>query len=254
MVMGSGGKIEGETDNMEKDYSNLTALVTGGTRGIGRAIVERLLAKGARVIATGTKDGAPVPGDAEYRCIQFGNPATTRAFAEEVRTLDINILINNAGVNKINEFEKISPDEFEMIQEINVRAPFYLCQAVIPAMKQRNWGRIVNITSIFGKVSKEYRASYSASKFSLDGMTCALAAEVARYGILANCVAPGVIDTELTRRVLGEKGIAEIVSRIPAGRLGTPEEIAAFVVWLAGPENTYISGQNIAIDGGFTRV
>ncbi len=241
-------------DKMEKDYTGLTALVTGGTRGIGRAIVEKLLAKGVRVIATGTKEGAPAPGGAEYRRVEFGSPPVTRGFAEEVKSLDIDILINNAGINKINEFEKISPDEFEVIQEINVRAPFYLCQAVVPAMKKKNWGRIVNITSIFGKVSKEYRASYSASKFSLDGMTCALAAEVARYGILANCVAPGVIDTELTRRVLGERGIAEIVSRIPAGRLGIPEEIAAFVVWLAGPENTYISGQNIAIDGGFTRV
>jgi 3-oxoacyl-[acyl-carrier protein] reductase len=85
-------------------------------------------------------------------------------------------------------------------------------------------------------------------------MTAALAAEVARYGILANCVAPGFIDTELTHAVLGEKGIAEITSKIPIGRLGKPEEIAALVAWLAGPENTYISGQNISIDGGFTRV
>lgn len=240
--------------NEEPDYKGLKALVTGGTRGIGLAIVERLLAKGAQVITTGTKESARVPGNAEYRRVQFGDPTASREFAEDIKTLEIDILINNAGINKINEFEKITPDEFEIVQEVNLRAPLYLCQAVIPSMKKKNWGRIVNITSIFGKVSKEYRASYSASKFALDGMTVALAAEVARYGILANCVAPGVIDTELTRRVLGDKGIAEIVSHIPAGRLGTPGEIAAFVVWLAGPENTYISGQNIAIDGGFTRV
>ena len=240
--------------NKEPDYKGLKALVTGGTRGIGLAIVESLLAKGAQVITTGTKGSAHVPGKAEYRCVQFGDSAASREFAEDIKTLGIDILINNAGINRINEFEKITPGEFEIIQEVNIRAPFYLCQAVVPSMKKKNWGRIVNITSIFGKVSKEYRASYSASKFSLDGMTCALAAEVARYGILANCVAPGVIDTELTRRVLGDKWMAEIVSRIPAGRLGTPGEIAAFVVWLAGPENTYISGQNIAIDGGFTRV
>ncbi|MHB8108402.1 MAG: SDR family NAD(P)-dependent oxidoreductase [Syntrophorhabdaceae bacterium] len=242
------------TDKSEKSYSGLVALVTGGTRGIGLAVVERLLANGADVIATGTKENAPIPGGAKYRCIDFTNPVKTRAFAEEIKDLGIDILVNNAGINKINEFEKITPGEFDTIQEINVRAPFYLCQAVIPGMRKKNWGRIVNITSIFGKVSKAHRASYSASKFSLDGMTCALAAEVACYGILANCVAPGVIDTELTRRVLGDEGIAQIVSQIPAGRLGNPQEIAAFVAWLAGPENTYISGQNIAIDGGFTRV
>jgi 3-oxoacyl-[acyl-carrier protein] reductase len=121
-------------------------------------------------------------------------------------------------------------------------------------MKRKKWGRIVNISSVLGKISKEYRGSYSTSKFALDGMTSALAAEVARYGILANCVAPGFIDTQLTRTVLGEKGMAEMTSKIPIGRLGKPEEIAAFIVWLASPDNTYISGQNIAIDGGFTRV
>jgi NAD(P)-dependent dehydrogenase (short-subunit alcohol dehydrogenase family) len=125
---------------------------------------------------------------------------------------------------------------------------------LIPGMRSRGWGRIVNLSSILGKVSKEFRAAYSTSKFGLDGMTAALAAEVAADGILANCVAPGFIDTDLTRSILGEQGIAELVSRIPIKRLGTPEEIAAFVVWLAGPENTYLSGQNIAIDGGFTRV
>ena len=242
------------TNNLRPDYSNLKAVVTGGTRGIGLAIVEELLFKGVRVIATGTRENVRIPGNAEYRCVNFEDSAMTLAFAEEIKTRGIDILINNAGINKINEFEKIKPDDFDRIHEINVRAPFYLCQAVIPAMKKKSWGRIVNITSIFGKVSKEYRASYSASKFALDGMTCALAAEVARFGILANCVAPGVVDTELTRRVLGEKGMAEIVSHIPAGRLGTPKDIATFVVWLAGPDNTYICGQNIAIDGGFTRV
>jgi 3-oxoacyl-[acyl-carrier protein] reductase len=121
-------------------------------------------------------------------------------------------------------------------------------------MRKNQWGRIINISSIFGVVSKEFRAPYSMSKFGLDGMTAALAAEVAADGILANCVAPGFIDTELTRSVLGESGIAAITAGIPIGRLGQPEEIAALVAWLVSPENTYISGQNIVIDGGFSRV
>jgi 3-oxoacyl-[acyl-carrier protein] reductase len=121
-------------------------------------------------------------------------------------------------------------------------------------MRERKWGRIVSITSIFGKVSKAHRASYSTSKFALDGMMAALAAEVAVDGILVNCVAPGLTETDLTRAMLDDKSVAELVKHIPARRLAQPAEIAAFTVWLAGPENTYISGQNIAIDGGFTRV
>ena len=239
---------------MCKRVAGLKALVTGGTRGIGLAIAKRLLAEGAEVTITGTKEQVVAPEDMKYMAVDFLDLNETNIFIEEVKKEGFDILINNAGINRIGEFETIDLMDFKSIQQINLITPFLLCQAVIPGMKRKGWGRIVNICSIFGIVSKEYRASYSASKFALDGMTAALAAEVAQYGILANCVSPGVIDTELTRRVLGEKGIKEIISKIPIGRLGKAEEIASFVVWLVSPENTYISGQNIAIDGGYTRV
>jgi len=230
------------------------ALVTGGTRGIGAAIARRLLASGARVMVTGTKQEGPIPSECTYQAVDFENPAATAAFAAQVAAMDVDILINNAGMNKISPFTDIDPGDFDRIQQVNVRAPFLLCQAVVPGMRKKGWGRIVNISSIFGKVSKEWRASYSTSKFALDGMTAALAAEVAAAGILVNCVAPGFIDTDLTRTILGEAGMADVAAKIPIKRLGTPEEVAALVVWLASPENTYVSGQNIAIDGGFTRV
>jgi NAD(P)-dependent dehydrogenase (short-subunit alcohol dehydrogenase family) len=121
-------------------------------------------------------------------------------------------------------------------------------------MKAKSWGRIVNVSSIWGKISKVHRAAYSASKFAIDGMTLALAAEHSSDGIIANSVAPGFIDTELTRRVLGEEGINSLVPTIPAGRLGRVEEIARLVLWLVSDENTYLAGQNIAIDGAFSRV
>lgn len=230
------------------------ALVTGATRGIGHAVATRLLAEGARVVGTGTSASGSVPRGCEYLRADLADPASTSALAERVSALAPDILVNNAGINKIAPFAEIDPDDFRRLQAVNVTAPFMLCRAVVPAMKAKSWGRIVNISSIWGKISKEQRASYSATKFALDGLTAALAAEVAQYGILANCIAPGFIDTELTRKVLGESGIAELVAKVPARRLGRPQEIAAFVAWLAGPENTYISGQNIAIDGGFTRV
>jgi 3-oxoacyl-[acyl-carrier protein] reductase len=163
-------------------------------------------------------------------------------------------LINNAGINKIGEFASIDIDDFDQIIKVNLRAPFLLCQSVIPNMKANQWGRIVNITSIFGHITKECRAPYSSSKFALDGMTAALAAEVSEYGILANSVGPGFIDTDLTRNVLGEKGILELKNKIPMKRLGHTKEIASLVSWLVSEENTYMAGQNIIIDGGFSRV
>ena len=137
---------------------------------------------------------------------------------------------------------------------MNLFAPFRLSQAAIPSMLDQNWGRIINISSIWGKISKEYRASYSASKFALDGVTLALAAEYSKNGILVNSVAPGFTDTELTRNVLGDNGIKKLAAGIPIGRIAKPEEIANLVVWLCSEENSYISGQNIIIDGGFTGV
>lgn len=240
--------------HVNKALSGHLALVTGGTRGIGKAIAMKLLSDGAEVIVTGTKKEGVTPNGCSYRAVNFLNSESTEAFIAEIANREIDVLINNAGINKICPFDQLDSEDFDRIHQVNVRIPFLLCQSVLPHMRRKGWGRIVNISSIFGKISKEFRASYSASKFALDGLTAALAAEVAADGILANCVAPGFIDTELTRAVLGDTGISELVARVPIKRLGKPEEVAAFVVWLAGPENTYISGQNIAIDGGFTRV
>ncbi len=230
------------------------ALVTGGTRGIGYAIASRLAAEGAPVTVTGTRKDGKGPDGCAYVAVDFTAPAVLAAFVDEVKRADYDILVNNAGINKIAPFEQIDPADFERIQQVNVNAVFRLSQAVLPGMRKRKWGRIVTISSIWGKISKELRGSYSTSKFAVDGMTAAMSAEVAADGVLVNCVSPGFVDTELTRRVLGQAGIDELVARVPIRRLGQPAEIAAFVVWLAGPENTYITGQNIAIDGGFTRV
>ncbi len=232
----------------------IRVLVTGATRGIGKAIAQEFRRSGAYLIGVGSKDGPAVDWLDEFIVSDFSQIDAVASCAEQVRSLRVDVLINNAGINKNQPFEEISAQDFLQIHQINVVAPLMLCQAVLPAMRQRQWGRIVNISSIWGKISKAHRASYSASKFALDGMTAALAAEVAADGILANCVAPGFTDTELTQRMLGAQGIRELVAQVPLGRLASVDEIARLVCWLGSHQNSYLSGQNIAIDGGFTRV
>jgi NAD(P)-dependent dehydrogenase (short-subunit alcohol dehydrogenase family) len=230
------------------------ALVTGGTKGIGAAIAKKFHSLGADVIITGTRSNYIEENNYSYKCIDFSIKEELDDFSKEIKNLDIDILINNAGINQIGPISEIKVKDFERVQQVNVTAPFMLCQAVLPKMREKRWGRIVNISSIWGKISKAYRAPYSASKFAIDGLTAAISAEVACDGVLVNSVAPGFIDTELTRNILGVEGMQKLALQVPIKRVGTTEEIAEFVVWLAGLDNTYISGQNIAIDGGFTRV
>ena len=230
------------------------ALVTGGTRGIGWDIATRLRDDGADVTVTGTGPDGAGPKGTHYHAVDFTAETAVDAFADELRGNAPDILVNNAGLNRNAPFAEIDLDDFDAIHRINLRAPIALMQAVLPSMRQNNWGRVINIGSIWSKLARPGRASYAASKFGLDGITAAAAAEVAADGVLVNMVSPGIIDTELTRRTVDPERLKALLADVPAGRLGQPQEVAAFVAWLAGPENTFISGQNIAIDGGFTRV
>ena len=236
-------------------------VVTGAARRIGRSIALELAASGAKVAVhywtseAEARDTAEQCGGRVFQADLTDVAAIERLFAAVRDTYGrLDGLVNNAARYRAMDVLRVTEQDWDALHNVNLKATFFCCQQAAKIMLESGGGRIVNISSIWSKIAKAERGPYAASKFALDGMTAALAAEVAESGILANCVGPGFIDTEMTRAALGEKGMKELAQQVPVRRMGRPEEIAAFVAWLAGPENTFISGQNIAIDGGFTRV
>ncbi len=240
---------------MKIDFAQVKVLITGGTRGIGHALVENFLEAGATVFFTGQNaNPKKTVSKANYYSLNFTDDLSIQSFIQDIEKEKIDVLVNNAGINKIDSFGDIALEDFQRIQKVNVEGPFLLCKHLVPAMAERGFGRVVNIASIFSHVSKEKRASYSASKFALVGLSKALALDYAKQNVLVNVVSPGFIDTELTRTILSETQIKELTAQVPMGRLGSPDEIAKAVLFLASKENTFITGQNIIADGGFTCV
>ena len=216
-----------------------SALVTGAARGIGAAIAEALRAQGVSVLDAGRTD------------LDLSDPASIAGWRGTHRS-GVDILVNNAGINVINDIEAITPEDWAEMVQVDLTAPLQLIQGVSSGMKERGWGRIVNISSIFGVVTREKRGAYSAVKAGLNGLTRTAAVELAPFGVLVNSVCPGYVATDLTRQNNSPADIEKIEATIPAGRLAAPAEIARFVAWLCGEENTYLTGQTILVDGGFT--
>jgi len=219
--------------------SNLTALVTGASRGIGAAIAKKMVLEGLTVIA-------PSRADLDLR-----SGSSIESFLCAL-TRPIDILVNNAGVNMLSSISEASDSVIQETLQVNLVAPLQLIRCVANQMMARRFGRIVNISSIWSIVSKKRRLTYSASKAGLNGMTRALAVELAPYNILINAVAPGYVNTELTRQNNSEQDINAIKETIPLQRLAEPNEIAETVFFLCSERNTYITGQVITVDGGFT--
>jgi NAD(P)-dependent dehydrogenase (short-subunit alcohol dehydrogenase family) len=231
------------------------AVVTGGTRGIGHAIATRLIESGHECLVTGRSAERPAstPAGARYRAADFEVDEELLALADLIGDLRPSILVNNAGINIGGDTASFALEDYDRLQRVNLRAPFVLIRAALPAMLERRWGRIVNVTSIWGVAGNRRNAAYCASKFGLDGLTVSVAAEVAPTGILVNAVAPGYIATETTVSRVSAQDAATATAAIPMGRMATPGEVAAFVAWLVSADNTYLTGQNIVVDGGLTR-
>ena len=213
-------------------------LLTGATRGIGKAIYEEI--KDIYDVVVPTRDE-----------LDLGNIKSINEYFSK-NSLEFDIIINNAGINIIKSIDLILDEDIEKINMINLIAPLKLIQKVTPHMKRNKYGKILNISSIWGIRSKEKRTLYSGTKYGIIGQTKALSRELGEYNILINALCPGFTATELTMQSLNEKELEEIKKEIPLGRLADPKEIAKSVKFLISEENTYITGQTLVVDGGFT--
>lgn len=241
---------------MKKNLSDKTAIVTGATRGIGAAISRELLAHGCNVIITGTSERCESKGknaNSRYLQLDFLDIKSIKKFIDLINKMArIDILINNAGINKIEPIYEINDENWKKILQVNLTGPMCLSKEISRKMVKKHRGKILNISSIFGTIAREKRDSYSASKAGLLGLTRAMALDLAPYGILVNALCPGYTDTKLTRTVLSKNEIFELSKQIPLGRLAKVEEIAKAAVFLCSDDNTYITGQTITIDGGIS--
>lgn len=239
-----------------------TALITGASGGIGGAIAKALAAQGATVALSGTrvealeKAAAELGGNAVIVPANLGDKASVEALAksaEEKLGGKVDILVNNAGLTKDGLAMRMKDEDWQQVIDVNLTAAFILTRALLRGMMKNRWGRIVNITSVVGVTGNPGQANYCASKAGLIGMSKSLAQEVASRNITVNCVAPGFIATAMTE-ALNDEQKAAINSKIPAGKMGSSEDIAAAVLYLASNEAGYITGQTIHVNGGMAMI
>lgn len=242
-------------------FSGKTALVTGATRGIGKQIADDLSQLGATVICTGTQQAeiddlnTNAPKLQHYIAVNFLDRQSTQTFTSFLRQQErIDICINNAGITNVATIDQASEQDWDRVMSINLKAPFLVTHTVSQLMKAQGSGRIVNISSIWGHISNFGRPIMSSSKFGLRGLTVATANDLAPYGVLVNDVAPGWTLTDLCRDVMTEANITDISQKIPIGRLADPKEISRVVLFLVSELNTYITGQSVVVDGGYTNI
>ncbi len=243
------------------DLTGKTALVTGASGGIGADIARVLHSAGATVGLSGTRVEPLEALASELGGREHVLPCNLSA-SEEVDGLvkrateamgSVDILVNNAGITRDGLAMRMSDEDWQAVIDVNLTAAFRLCRAAIRGMMKARWGRIINISSVVGRAGNAGQANYAASKGGLVALSKSLAEEVASRGITVNCVAPGFIETPMTEK-LNEAQRATILASVPAGRMGTPEEIAAAVLYLASQEAAYVTGATLHVNGGMDMV
>jgi len=243
------------------NFKDKTIIVTGATRGIGKKISNDLYKLGANLLLTGTNKNEinilnkPKKNNIEYLHLDFLKENSVNSFLEDIsKYKKIDGLVNNAGINRLNSIQNATIEDWNDILKVNLSASFLLINKLSKNMIKNSFGRIVNIGSIFGKISKEKRSIYSASKFGLHGLTVGSSIDLSKYNIFVNTISPGFVNTDLTRKNLSKEEINQMISNIPAGRLAETKDISSIVIYLLSDINSYITGQNIIVDGGFSNI
>ncbi|MEM1400007.1 MAG: 3-oxoacyl-[acyl-carrier-protein] reductase [Pseudomonadota bacterium] len=246
---------------MPFDLSEKRALVTGASGGLGAVIARHLHAQGAAVALAGTRVDAleGLAGELGDRAhVTPGNLSEADGAQAVFTAADealggIDILVNNAGITRDTLAMRMKDEDFALVLEVNLLSAFRLSRAVLRGMMRQRWGRIVNITSVVGFTGNPGQANYAASKAGLVGMTKSLAGEVANRGITVNCVAPGFIESPMTEALTDDQK-AKVFERIPAGRLGQAEDVAAATLYLSSTEASYVTGQTVHVNGGMAMI
>jgi 3-oxoacyl-[acyl-carrier protein] reductase len=243
------------------DLGGRTALVTGASGGIGGEIARVLHQQGAVVVLSGTRAEAlealkqELGSRVHVLTCNLHDPSSVEALPKtaEAEAGKIDILVNNAGITRDNLFLRMKDAEWDEVIAVNLTAAFRLSRSVLRGMMKNRWGRIINITSVVGATGNPGQGNYAAAKAGLAGMTKSLAAEVASRNITVNCVAPGFIATAMTD-VLNDAQKEAILGRIPAGRMGSPADVAAAVIYLASEAGAYVTGQTLHVNGGMAMI
>jgi 3-oxoacyl-[acyl-carrier protein] reductase len=250
------------TERFMFDLTGKTALVTGATGGLGAEIARSLHERGATVAISGTREAvlAELAGRLGDRvhvvACDLANSAAVDTLvgrAEEAVGGGLDILVNNAGLTRDGLALRMKDEDWDVVLAVNLTAGFRLARGALRGMMKRRWGRIIGITSVVGVTGNAGQANYAASKAGMIGMSKALAQEVASRGITVNCVAPGFIETPMTD-ALNDKQRETIIGTVPAGRLGTPADVASAVVYLASEEAAYVTGQTLHVNGGMAMI